>query len=91
VVVVEEVGEGVVVVETVVRLVEGVHLVEGARLAAEVHLEAAEVALLLNGRIDKPITKQLATQRTWNFKTLLLRLGSSKCFCRALLGSLILV
>jgi hypothetical protein len=80
----EGVEEGVVVVvETAVRLVEGVHLVEGARLAAEVHSEVAEVALPLNGRVDKPVTKQLATQRTWNFKTLLLCLGSSKCFCRA--------
>jgi hypothetical protein len=98
-VVVTEAMEAMVVVTEemeamVVVVVEGVHLVEGARLAAEVHsevAEVAEVALPLNGRVDNPVTKQLATQRTWNFKTLLLCLGSSKCFCRALLGSLILV
>jgi hypothetical protein len=88
---VAEEAEGVVG-ETVVSLVEGGRLAAEVHLeAAEVHSEVAEVALPLNGRVDKPVTKQLATQRTWNFKTLLLCLGSSKCFCRALLGCLILV
>jgi hypothetical protein len=103
-VVVTEAMEAMVVVTEEMEAMVGVaeemvvSLVEGGRLAAEVHLEAAEVhsevaevALPLNGRVDKPVTKQLATQRTWNFKTLLLCLGSSKCFCRALLGCLILV